>query len=51
MGATIVCLFGVTVAIISVSVRMKYVDPDPNGEHRAGEEFRDTPAHIETIHR
>ena len=25
MGATIVCLFGVTVAIISLSVRMKYV--------------------------
>ncbi|MGH7742307.1 MAG: metal ABC transporter permease [Candidatus Eiseniibacteriota bacterium] len=26
MGATIVCLFGVTVAIISLTVRMKYVD-------------------------
>jgi zinc/manganese transport system permease protein len=26
MGATIVCLFGLTVAIISMSVRMKYVD-------------------------
>jgi zinc/manganese transport system permease protein len=26
MGATIVCLFGVTVAIVSLSVRMKYVD-------------------------
>jgi zinc/manganese transport system permease protein len=51
MGATIVCLFGVTVAIISVSVRMKYVDPDPNGEHRAGEEFRDSPAPAETVHR
>ena len=29
MGATIVCLFGVTVAIVSLTVRMKYVD---NGE-------------------
>jgi zinc/manganese transport system permease protein len=28
MGATIVCLFGVTVAIVSLSVRMKYVDAD-----------------------
>ncbi|MGH7680488.1 MAG: metal ABC transporter permease [Candidatus Eiseniibacteriota bacterium] len=26
MGATIVCLFGVTVAIVSLSVRMKYVN-------------------------
>jgi len=26
MGATIVCLFGVSVAIVSLSVRMKYVD-------------------------
>jgi len=26
MGATIVCLFGLTVAIVSLSVRMKYVD-------------------------
>jgi zinc/manganese transport system permease protein len=51
MGATIVCLFGVTVAIISISVRMKYVDADPNGEHRAGEEFRDSPARAETVHR
>jgi hypothetical protein len=39
------------VAIISVSVRMKYVDADPNGEHRAGEEFRDSPARAETVHR
>jgi zinc/manganese transport system permease protein len=31
MGATIVCLFGLTVAIISLSVRMKYVD-EKNGE-------------------
>ena len=26
MGATIVCLFGVTVALVSLTVRMKYVD-------------------------
>jgi len=26
MGATIVCLFGVTVAVVSLTVRMKYVD-------------------------
>jgi hypothetical protein len=26
MGATIVCLFGVMVAVVSLSVRMKYVD-------------------------
>jgi zinc/manganese transport system permease protein len=32
MGATIVCLFGVTVAIVSLSVRMKYVDEKVNGE-------------------
>jgi zinc/manganese transport system permease protein len=31
MGATIVCLFGVTVAIISFTVRMKYVN-EGNGE-------------------
>ncbi len=30
MGATIVCLFGVTVAVVSLSVRMKYVD-EPAG--------------------
>jgi len=35
MGATIVCLFGVTVAIVSLSVRMKYVDA--NGERPATE--------------
>jgi zinc/manganese transport system permease protein len=32
MGATIVCLFGVTVAGISLTVRMKYVDDDGEGE-------------------
>jgi zinc/manganese transport system permease protein len=31
MGSTIVVLFGVTVAIISLSVRMKYVDDKLNG--------------------
>jgi len=32
MGATIVCLFGLTVAIVSLSVRMKYVDADAKVE-------------------
>jgi len=32
MGATIVCLLGVTVALVSLSVRMKYVD---RAEHEA----------------
>jgi zinc/manganese transport system permease protein len=31
MGATIVCLFGVTVAVVSLTVRMKYVDETANG--------------------
>jgi zinc/manganese transport system permease protein len=31
MGATIVCLFGLTVAIVSLTVRMKYVDEKTNG--------------------
>ena len=34
MGATIVCLFGITVAIVSLSVRMKYVPADVDA-HRA----------------
>ena len=34
MGATIVCLFGVTVAVISLSVRMKYVGADEKAELR-----------------
>jgi zinc/manganese transport system permease protein len=33
MGATIVCLFGVLVAVISASVRMKRVDTSANGAH------------------
>ena len=40
MGATIVCLFGVTVALVSLSVRMKYVDAEANGERPATEESR-----------
>jgi zinc/manganese transport system permease protein len=38
MGATIVCLFGVTVAIVSLTVRMKYVDA--NGARPATAEFQ-----------
>ena len=39
MGATIVCLFGVTVAIVSLSVRMKYVDDTATGEESPKEEL------------
>jgi len=35
MGATIVTLFGLTVALVSLSVRMKYVDDKVNGERPA----------------
>ena len=38
MGATIVCLFGVTVSIVSLSVRMRLVDAKANGERSAPEE-------------
>jgi hypothetical protein len=38
MGATIVCLFGVTVAIVSLSVRMKYVDDKYEGRKAVLEE-------------
>jgi len=38
MGATIVCLFGVTVAVVSLSVRMKYVDA--KADRPATDEFR-----------
>jgi zinc/manganese transport system permease protein len=31
MGATIVCLLGLTVAVVSLSMRMKYVDADTEG--------------------
>jgi hypothetical protein len=40
MGATIVCLFGLTVAIVSLSVRMKYVDDTANGSDRTKEQLR-----------
>jgi zinc/manganese transport system permease protein len=40
MGATIVCLFGLTVAVVSLSVRMKYVDDKATGEEPAKEEIR-----------
>jgi zinc/manganese transport system permease protein len=39
MGATIVCLFGLTVALVSLSVRMKYVDAKANGARTAAEEL------------
>jgi len=39
MGATIVCLFGVTVAVVSLSVRMKYVDDNNTGEGPPKEEL------------
>jgi zinc/manganese transport system permease protein len=42
MGATIVCLFGVTVAVVSLSVRMKNVDADENGERPARTPLADT---------
>ncbi len=38
MGATIVCLFGVTVGLISLSVRMKYVDE--KADRLEGKEFQ-----------
>jgi zinc/manganese transport system permease protein len=40
MGATIVCLFGVTVAVVSLSVRMKYVDEKANGQQPLAQELR-----------
>ncbi len=40
MGATIVCLFGLTVAVVSLAVRMKYVDARANGAPAAPEEAR-----------
>jgi zinc/manganese transport system permease protein len=44
MGATIVCLFGVTVAVVSLSVRMKYVGDDADVRLRAEEEVPTTPS-------
>jgi zinc/manganese transport system permease protein len=49
MGATIVCLFGVTVAVISLSVRMKYVDADATGEQPAAEGLRSTRRTADTV--
>ena len=40
MGATIVTLFGLTVALVSLSVRMKYVDADEKNERPAAEDLR-----------
>lgn len=42
MGATIVCLFGLTVAILSLSVRMRYVDREARGEMQAEAAPRET---------
>lgn len=42
MGATIVCLFGLTVVVVSLSVRMKYVDDKLNGERPMTDELRST---------
>jgi zinc/manganese transport system permease protein len=39
MGATIVCLLGVTVAVVSLSVRMKYVDEKANGRQPLAQEL------------
>jgi len=39
MGATIVCLFGVTVAIVSLTVRMKYVGEKMSGDRPTTDEF------------
>ena len=40
MGATIVCLLGLTVAVVSLTVRMRYVEADPAGERPAAKELR-----------
>jgi len=40
MGATIVCLFGLTVAVVSLTVRMKYVDETADGEQPLAQEVR-----------
>jgi len=44
MGATIVCLFGVTVAVVSLSVRMKYVEAKAKVDQPARPELRSTSA-------
>lgn len=40
MGATIVCLFGLVVAVVSLSVRVRYVDDKLNGTRPAAEEIQ-----------
>jgi zinc/manganese transport system permease protein len=42
MGATIVCLFGVVVAVVSISVRMTRINGVQNGESTVEPEFRMT---------
>jgi len=41
MGATIVCLFGVTVAVVSLAVRIRNGDSGANGDLLEGDEFQD----------
>lgn len=47
MGATIVCLFGATVAIVSLSVRMKYVQA--SDDHPVSGEFRTESAPADAV--
>ncbi len=42
MGATIVCLFGLAVAIVSLTVRMRYVDAEETALRHEGGEVRAT---------
>src|SRR5467141_2491509 len=44
MGATIVCLFGVTVAVVSITARMRYVDAKVKDDQPATPELRSTSA-------
>jgi zinc/manganese transport system permease protein len=46
MGATIVCMFGITVALVSLSVRMRFVD----AERPATDEFREERQATEPVH-
>ena len=46
MGATIVCLFGVTVALVSLSVRMRYVDDKVNGAPLAADSLGAGPSRL-----
>jgi zinc/manganese transport system permease protein len=49
MGATIVCLFGVTVAVISLTVRMKYVDEEVEGARPPLPNFESERETVETV--